>query len=140
MDGVPPQSRSFMYLQIVVMYLQMLVSIRPWRVGKSLIPIFPGCHIQPLPRNITMAKMCQTNVSSLSFVIRAYGYIDISMSHAKNWKRLVQYIIISQCLYTCFCFDHTLQVNQILSYLNPRLGHELNSPSGHKLVHLMAFQ
>jgi hypothetical protein len=51
-------------------------------------------------------KMCQMNVSSLSFVIVLMA-IDISMSHAKNWKRLVQYVIISQCCYTCFCFDHT---------------------------------
>ncbi len=34
-------------------------------------------------------KMCQMNVSSLSFVIVLMA-IDISMSHAKNWKRLVQ--------------------------------------------------
>ncbi len=51
-------------------------------------------------------KMCQMNVSSLSFVIVLMA-IDISMSHAKNWKRLVQYVLISQCLYTYFCFDHT---------------------------------
>jgi hypothetical protein len=53
-------------------------------------------------------KMCQMNVSSLSFVIVLMA-IDISMSHAHNWKKLVQYMIISQCLYTYFCFDHYIK-------------------------------
>lgn len=76
--SAPPQSWFLMCLQIVVMYLQMFISIRPWRVGKSLIPIFPGCcHIQASPRSITPCQNVPNECELLIIRYCAYGYWHI---------------------------------------------------------------
>jgi hypothetical protein len=75
-------------------------------------------------------KMRQMNVSSLSFVIMLMA-INISISRAKNWKRLVQYVLISQCLYTYFCFDHTSSESKFWATLQDWVMSWIHHPSGH---------
>lgn len=92
-DGwsAPRKHDSLCISKLLLCISKCSISIRPWReLGKSLISIFPGCHIQASPRSITVAKCAKWMWAPYhSFIVLMA--IDISMSHAKNWEKAKHY-------------------------------------------------